>query len=158
MDSESRPDQGASTGAAAPGGARRQRGMTLMELLTVVTVIGILSAISVPTYRSYVIRAQRTEAKNALLATAGALERCFTRYNAYNDADCEAANDLPRMLIEGNYEISADVLEGGRFTLHAVPKNGQTEDTECQTLTLDQRGERDVTDGATKDGQFCWSR
>jgi type IV pilus assembly protein PilE len=141
--------------ARGPG---RQRGVTLMELLTVVTVVGILSAISVPTYRSYVIRAQRTEAKNALMATAGALERCFTRYNAYNDADCAAADELPRTLAEGNYQIQAPTLDAGRFVLHAVPQGGQTEDTECQTLTLDSRNERNVANGATKDRLFCWNR
>ena len=139
-------------------GAHRQRGMTLMELLTVVTVIGILSAISVPTYRSYVIRAQRTEAKNALLSTAGALERCFTRFNAYDDDDCEAANELPRTLAEGNYEISASTLAAGAFTLHAVPKGGQVEDTECQTLTLDSRNQKGVTNGATGTWERCWNR
>jgi type IV pilus assembly protein PilE len=139
-------------------GARRQQGVTLMELLTVVVVIGILSAISVPTYRAYVIRAQRTEAKNALLATAGALERCFTRMNAYDDDDCEAANELPRTLAEGNYQIVADTLDPGFFELHAVPQGGQTEDDECQTLTLDSRNERGVTGGATRDAQFCWNR
>ncbi len=30
-------------------------------------------------------------------------------------------------------------LAAGAFTLHAVPKGGQVEDTECQTLTLDSR-------------------
>ncbi|MCC6170692.1 MAG: prepilin-type N-terminal cleavage/methylation domain-containing protein [Gammaproteobacteria bacterium] len=136
----------------------RQHGVTLMELLTVVVVVGILSTIAVPTYRSYVIRAQRTEAKNALLATAGALERCFTRFNAYDDANCAAANELPRTLPEGNYRIEADTLEAGNFELHAVPLGGQTEDAECRTLTLDLRNERGVTGGATKDAQFCWNR
>jgi type IV pilus assembly protein PilE len=129
-----------------------------MELLTVVTVVGILSAISVPTYRSYMIRAQRTEAKNALMATAGALERCFTRFNAYDDDDCAAAEELPRTLAEGNYQIQAQTLEPGLFVLHAVPQGGQTEDEECQTLTLDSRNERNVTNGATKDRLFCWNR
>lgn len=157
MQTELRP-RGHRGAARSARGAGRQRGVTLMELLTVVTVVGILSAISVPTYRSYMIRAQRTEAKNGLLATAGALERCFTRFNAYDDANCAAANDLPRTLAEGNYQISASVLDGGRFTLHAVPQGGQAEDTECQTLTLDQRGDRDVTNGNTKDKLFCWNR
>lgn len=145
-------------GAGRARAASRQRGVTLMELLTVVVVIGVLSAISVPTYRSYVIRAQRTEAKNALMATAGALERCFTRFNAYDDANCAVAGALPQVLAEGHYEIQADTLEAGSFELHAVPQGGQEADTECQTLTLDSRSERGVADGATKDAAFCWGR
>jgi type IV pilus assembly protein PilE len=137
----------------------RQRGVTLMELLTVVTVLGILTSVSVPTYRDYVIRAQRTEAKSALMAQAGALERCFTRFNAYNDDDCPAFDELPRTLAEGRYRLQFDGTEtAGTFTLEAVPLGGQAEDTDCQTLTLDQRGNRGVTDGATDTTARCWSR
>jgi type IV pilus assembly protein PilE len=136
----------------------RQRGVTLMELLTVVTVLGILTSISVPTYRQYVMRAQRTEAKSALMARAGALERCFTRFNAYDDEGCAAAQELPRMLAEGNYQIQAPTLTAGSFVLHAVPQAGQTKDADCRTLTLDNRNERGVTGGATQDAQHCWNR
>ncbi|MCP5471262.1 MAG: type IV pilin protein [Sinobacteraceae bacterium] len=140
------------------GIGRRQHGFSLMELLTTLVVVGILSAIAVPTYRSYVIQAKRTEAKSALLATAGALERCFTRFNAYDDSQCAAAAELPRTLIEGNYQIQAQSLTAGAFMLHAVPQAGQTRDTDCQTLTLDHRNNRGVAGGASKDAQFCWSR
>ena len=156
--SMSEPVSIAARRAPRPPARAGQRGVTLMELLTVVVVVGILSAISVPTYRSYVIRAQRTEAKNALMSTAGALERCFTRFNAYDDAGCAAAGALPQTLAEGNYEIDADELEAGSFELHAVPQGGQAEDGECQTLTIDHRGTRGVTGGATRDAQFCWGR
>ena len=94
----------------------RQRGVTLMELLTVVTVIGILTSISVPTYRQYTLRAQRTEAKAALMARAGALERCFTRFNAYDDDDCEVAGSFPEDLAERHYTITAPTLTAGTFT------------------------------------------
>ncbi len=136
----------------------RQRGVTLMELLTVVTVLGILTSISVPTYRQYVMRAQRTEAKAALMGRAAALERCFTRFNAYDDDDCDVAGSFPEVLAEGHYRITAPTLEAGRFTLNAVPMGGQQNDTDCQTLTLSSRSERGVTNGNTRDAAYCWSR
>jgi len=137
---------------------QQQRGVTLMELLTVVTVIGILASISVPTYRQYVMRAQRTEAKAALMARAGALERCFTRFNAYDDADCLVAASFPEALAEGHYTITAPTLTAGTFTLNAVPMGGQENDADCQTLTLDGRNQRGVAGGATRDALYCWSR
>ena len=142
----------------APRVRAHQRGVTLMELLIAMVVVGILAAIAIPSYRSYVIRVQRTEAKSALLATAGALERCFTRFNAYDDEDCAAAQELPRTLAEGRYQIQAPTLTAGSFVLHAVPQAGQTEDAECRTLTLDNRNERGVAGGATRDAQHCWNR
>jgi type IV pilus assembly protein PilE len=45
----------------------RQRGVTLLELMTVVMIIGVLASVAIPTYRSYLLRAQRTDATAALL-------------------------------------------------------------------------------------------
>ena len=64
---------------------RGQRGVTLMELMVVMVIIGILAAIAYPSYRAQVRRSNRTEARVALEQTAGALEKCYTRYMAYND-------------------------------------------------------------------------
>ena len=74
---------------------RKQRGVTLMELMAVVAIIGILTAIAYPSYRAQVRRSNRTEARVALEQTAGALEKCYTRYMAYDDlANCPTANQF----------------------------------------------------------------
>jgi type IV pilus assembly protein PilE len=126
---------------------RKQRGVTLMELLVVLVIIGILTAIAYPTYRAQVRRSNRTEARVVLEQTAGALEKCYTRYMAYNDiANCPAANQFnggatintPNVF----YRISAPTLNGTQFILRADAQNGQTTDTGCTRLELDQTGNR----------------
>jgi type IV pilus assembly protein PilE len=137
---------------------RHQRGVTLMELLIVMVVVSILSSLAVPSYQRYVTRAQRSAAKSDLLATSAALERCFARLNAYDHVDCDAAGALPRTVAEGRYQIRANALTAGAFALWAVPLGAQTRDTDCQTLTLDNRNQRGVTGGATQTGPQCWAR
>ncbi len=49
---------------------RKMRGVTLLELMIVVVIIGILAAIAYPSYRQFVERAKRTEARALLLRIA----------------------------------------------------------------------------------------
>ena len=62
---------------------RRTAGVTLLELMAVVMVIGVLAVIAVPSYRQYVLRAQRTEAKSALLQLATNQERFYLASRTY---------------------------------------------------------------------------
>lgn len=50
-------------------------GFTLLELVISVAIVGILSAIAVPAYDEYLIKARRSDAKTTLMAFAGAMER-----------------------------------------------------------------------------------
>jgi type IV pilus assembly protein PilE len=135
----------------------RQQGVTLIELLIVIVIIGILAGIAVPGYRAYVIRTQRAEAKTELLRLASGLERCFTRFNAYDDAGCAVVAGMPQPSESGNYLLQFNALTPGGYTLAAVPQNGQVADTDCMTLTVTSNNTRDRI-GGTKTGQECWAR
>jgi type IV pilus assembly protein PilE len=130
-------------------------GVSLIELLMVIVIIGILTSIAVPGYRAYMIRTNRTEAKTALLAMAGNLERCFTRFSSYNDAGCTV--DTSAVTSEsGKYLIDATTLTATTFVLTAVPQAGQNDDTGCANLTLDQLNARGRS--GTKPVAECWGR
>lgn len=130
-------------------------GVTLMELLVVIAVISILSAIAIPTYRSYVIRANRSDAKAALLSAAGALERCYTRFNSYATADgCTVAFNVSSP--SGNYTITAPTQTATAFSLLATAVDGQAKDTDCKNFTLTNSSVRGVT--GTKPAASCWGR
>ncbi len=64
---------------------RHHRGVTLVELLIVIVIIAILGLIAVPSYRQYSMRAQRTEAKTALLRLAANQERFYLQNNTYTN-------------------------------------------------------------------------
>lgn len=127
------------------------RGVTLVELMVVVVVVGILTGIAYPAYRQQVIRANRTEAKTTLMEIAGSLEKCYTRWHAYNSANCTVATTVSL----AQYDIAPAVAVGTTtYQLAATPKGGQAADTKCGTLSIDQIGTRLPPKGT--DGRPCW--
>src|SRR5690606_27341297 len=62
---------------------RHLRGVTLIELRPVIVVVAILRTIAVSSYRSYLLRTNRTEARMALLRVQAAQEKFFLQNNRY---------------------------------------------------------------------------
>jgi type IV pilus assembly protein PilE len=138
----------------------RQHGVTLMELMVVVVIVGVLAAVAYPSYRAQVRRSNRTEARVALEQTAGALEKCYTRYMIYNDnTNCPASNQFtagagfntPR----GLYRITA-VVAGSTFTVSATPQGAQATDSQCMTFSLTETGVRAVSGSLSATPAQCW--
>ncbi len=126
---------------------RKQRGVTLMELMAVVAILGILTAIAYPSYRAQVRRSNRTEARVALEQTASAFEKCYTRYMRYDDtANCPAANQFTAgagfNTPKGLFRVTGDIPDSTRYTLTATALGGQLSDTGCTALSIDQTGNR----------------
>lgn len=135
----------------------RMHGVTLIELLIVIVVIGILAAIAVPSYRNYVLRAQRTDAMSALLRVAAAQEKFYLQNNTYADDDA-LADDPPAGLgisstENGWYDlaITSDDLTR-EFTVTATPVAGgaQAADTHCASFSLTSAGAKSATNSD------CW--
>lgn len=140
---------------------RDARGVTLMELMVVIVILGILAAIAVPSYRRYLLRSQRTEAKIALLQLQTAEEKFYMQNNAFTD-DVDGASPaglgLPNTTETGKFDIDVDVDDDAQtFVATAKPRagGGQADDKECGTFTINNRGTKGLT-GGTKDAQYCW--
>jgi len=130
------------------------RGVTLIELMVVITIIGILVAIAYPGYQSQMQKTRRATGQATLLNAAQALERCFTRFNVYNNGDCDIVERLADGIeSEGGWYLVTDVPDATSFSLVATPQGGQAEDTQCDDLTLDNTGDRGAT-GTVPDN--CW--
>jgi type IV pilus assembly protein PilE len=130
-------------------------GFTLVELMIVVIVLAIIAAIAIPAYQNQVVRANRTEARTALLQASQALERCFTRFNGY-DAASGCPVTFPIMSETGLYQVTDTVRTATAYTLTAVPQGLQaTRDTLCGSFTLNQTGLRGISGGTGTVAQ-CW--
>ncbi|WP_444926617.1 type IV pilin protein [Microbulbifer sp. TRSA002] len=133
-------------------------GFTLIELMIAVAVIGILAAIAYPSYMESVRKSNRAEAKTELNDVAQRLQRCFTAFSAYDDANCSIAGNISKgntLSTENNFYSITGVLTATTYTLTAAPQSGsyQVGDGDCTSFTLTQTGAKDAT-GARKDD--CW--
>lgn len=88
-------------------------GFTLIELMVVVAIVAILATIAYPSYEEQVRKTRRAEGKVALNEVASRLERCFTRFNAYNAAGCSGVD---QMTSENDwYRVSASVIAASSY-------------------------------------------
>lgn len=134
-------------------------GMTLVELLIAVAIVGILAAIAYPSYQAQVRRGNRTDGKAELMEAAQELEKCYTRYGAYNNAACTSFNVTAggnRLSEKGKYRITFQAVQdpANQYTLAATLEPGRGQDTDCGVLTIDQSGLR--SQSVTAPVQQCW--
>lgn len=136
---------------------RAVRGMSLIELLVAVAIVGILAAIAYPSYRQQVMRSARSDGKVELMRAAQSLEKCFTLYGAYNNANCAVLAPLNQGMPSegGRYLVSSVAVQAATYQLQAVPQGGQAEDTRCANLTLDSTGLRGHS-GTAEAANECW--
>jgi type IV pilus assembly protein PilE len=144
--------------AAHPTGhQRRPAGFTLIELLVAIAILGIILGVAIPTYNRYVLESGRADAKAILLQTAQALERCYTRYSAYNDGDCPVQQGDTLDSENDKYELTVTTVGANDFTLTAAPQGRQADDTTCGSLTLTANGTRGAAGGTNAAKvEECW--
>ena len=146
-------------------------GVTMLELMIVVAIIGLLSAIAVPSYRQYSVRAHRVDAQIQLLKIAAAQEKFYLQNNQYcPDADMD--KDLPDGLgilhysELGYYQFK---MEDGmsdyavNFVASAVAVGGQLDnDAGCKSFSINQKGVKyggpgPISSPSTSDPK-CWGK
>jgi type IV pilus assembly protein PilE len=130
------------------------RGMSLIELMVVVAIVALLATIAVPSYRQFLLKSHRAEAKAALLNLAAAQEKFYLQNNTYTDDLTTAPPGglgLPATTENGHFTVAiAAGANAAGFTATATAAGGQAQDTHCATFTINQAGAR----GATSSD--CW--
>jgi type IV pilus assembly protein PilE len=131
-------------------------GITLLELMVVVMVIGVLGAIAIPSYRQYVMRAQRTEAKNALLQLQANQERFYLANRTYSN-DPTVLGFASSQTERGTYTLAVAGANATGYTATATPRAGatvdMTADAQCTSFSITAQGVRTATG---TNAASCW--
>lgn len=133
---------------------KHMRGVTLLELMIVVVIISILTAIAYPSYRQYVARAKRNEAKAGLLQIATLQERFYLQNNSYttdltNLGFLVAANAPSE---SGTYQFNVTAANANTFAANAAYQGTDGETLKCATFTIDGQQTKNSTPY-----NDCWS-
>lgn len=97
---------------------KKTHGFTLIELMIVVAVVGILAAIAYPSYKDYVLKSRRVDAKAALTEAAQRLEIFYARNGQYTtdmtDLGYAVAgwNNVPIQAANQFYQIRLESVAG----------------------------------------------
>jgi len=148
---------------------RHQTGFTLVELMIVVVILAILLGIAVPSYRSYMMRANRVDATAALLRIAAAQEKFYLQSNParYATTAVELASPPPAGLGVGttqhqyyNLAIAAgpNGAASGYLAIALVDgSKNQAADTDCVLFRINERGQHFAQNAVGADTtNTCW--
>ena len=137
---------------------RHMAGMTLIELMAVVMLIGVLGMIAIPSYRQYVARSQRTEAKSALLRLATNQERFYLQNRIYS-SDPSALGFAGNNTERGVYSLRITGASVNGYTAIAEPRTGgafNMMNDACTSFSITAQGARTATAATGFDPATCW--
>lgn len=130
---------------------KKTLGFTLMELMITVAIIGILAGIAYPSYTEFVLRSNRSEAQRELMRYASLQEQVFVDTRAYASDMKGLGESTATIRTESkNYLIRVLNQTTTTFTLRAIAKNNQVNDTGCVRLNINHLG--------TKTPASCWEK
>jgi type IV pilus assembly protein PilE len=128
---------------------QKNDGFTLIELMITVAIIGILAAVAYPSYTDFMLRSNRSEAQRELMRYANLQEQVFVDNRSYaSNMKGLGETTLTVRTASKNYLIKVTGQTATSFTLRAIAKKNQINDTGCEVLKINELG--------LKEPAACW--
>ena len=118
-------------------------GWSLLETAITISIMVMITAISLPSYRYFILQSNRQHAESYLMALSIQLEDYFLKNHDYSGADLLLDQAAPLV-----YRFKLN-LQSKRYDLFAIPIDGQENDA-CGRLGLNSEG---IKTAAKSD---CW--
>ena len=129
------------------------RGFSLIELLVALAILAIATAVALPIYNNYSVRAERTGIQADLLRCAQGMERhanVAMNYEGAVDTDDDGAGDASTGVVSGNicevvstaYTVTVRAADDTRFVLRARAVHADSLVGRDGMLELDSTGAR----------------
>lgn len=148
---------------------KRQKGFSLVELITTVAIIAILAGLAIPAYDRYTRNTTRSAAKTTVERVRALIESYYLNNKSYT-------SDLTNLGFGASpleIEKSGEEVPGGSaaaayqivinapgvfcptcaYEVGAIPLNGQTADTDCMTMFINSRNQKGASGPK---GVKCW--
>ena len=97
-----------------------QKGFTLIELMIVIAIVGILSAVALPAYQDYTVRAKVTEG----MVLAGALKTGITEYYYSEGSFGSTLGDMGLTSTENSDLVDSVTYAAGLITIDMTATAG----------------------------------
>ncbi len=127
---------------------QKQKGFTLLELVSVAFTVGILMAIVLPSYQEIVQKVQRSDTMSASMDTTHRQEQLMLDNNSYSSdlGDIGMTNPTPA---EEHYKLAIEVASidcpiTSCYELTATPEGDlpQSNELKCEIYRLTSMGEK----------------